>query len=52
LLQGPSGEINVSANPTIWINDTTWADIYRNIYGAAKLEKLKGFETFFFDNID
>lgn len=35
LLSGPSGEIKVPDNPTEWIDNTTWIEIYKNIYGAA-----------------
>lgn len=34
-LAGPSGEIEILPNPTQWIAENSWSDIYRNIYGAA-----------------
>jgi dynein heavy chain len=29
LLAGPGGEIRIAPNPTQWISDSTWIDIYR-----------------------
>lgn len=29
LLTGPTGEIKVPPNPTKWIPDNQWADMYR-----------------------
>jgi len=35
LLSGSSGDIEIPKNPTNWISDTSWTDIYRNVYGSA-----------------
>jgi len=29
LLTGPSGDIKIEPNPTNWIAENTWPDIYR-----------------------
>jgi dynein heavy chain len=28
-LAGPSGEVNIPANPTTWISENSWPDIFR-----------------------
>lgn len=33
LLAGPTGEIKVLPNPTIWISESSWPDIFRQFYG-------------------
>lgn len=32
-LAGPGGEIKVLPNPTIWISESSWPDIFRQLYG-------------------
>jgi dynein heavy chain len=29
LLAGPSGDIKIAPNPTIWIDENAWPEIYR-----------------------
>jgi dynein heavy chain, axonemal len=33
LLTGPSGDIQIPDNPTTWVDNNQWQDIYRQIYG-------------------
>ena len=47
LLTGPTGDIHIPDNPTKWVADNQWADMYRQIYGMSKLECLHGFEEDF-----
>lgn len=35
LLAGPSGDIKILPNPTQWIAENTWPDIYRQLYGLS-----------------
>lgn len=34
-LAGPSGAIDVPANPTDWLGELEWSEVYRQIYGAS-----------------
>lgn len=35
LLTGPMGDIKIKSNPTKWIAENTWPDMYRQIYGMS-----------------
>jgi dynein heavy chain len=48
-LAGPSGDIKIPPNPTNWLGDLEWGEVYKQIYGAAQLPVLQGFEQFFVD---
>lgn len=52
LLAGPSGEIHIPDNPTDWIDNTSWSEIYKNVAGAATLEAFTGMDEFFVKNIE
>lgn len=39
-MQGHIGEILVPKNPTNWISDNSWPNIYKEIYGAAQLAEM------------
>ena len=41
-LAGPSGEIKIAENPTKWIADNSWPEIYRILYGMDKLPTFTG----------
>ena len=49
-LAGPSGEIEIANNPTDWLGELEWAEIYKQIYGMVKLPAFKGFDTYFLQN--
>jgi len=49
-LAGPSGAIDVPPNPTDWLGELEWAEVYRQIYGAGKLPAFKGFPEYFTKN--
>lgn len=34
LLTGPSGDVHVPPNPTNWLPDNNWNDVYRQLHGA------------------
>jgi dynein heavy chain len=52
LLTGPQGEIEVQKNPTTWVADNSWPDLFRNIHAVSLLPAFDGFEAFFFENPD
>ncbi|CAD8156782.1 unnamed protein product [Paramecium pentaurelia] len=52
LLAGPQGDIKIAQNPTAWISDNSWPDIYRQIKGVSTIDAFKGFDQFFMDNTD
>ena len=47
LLAGPTGEIKTMPNPTVWISENSWPDIYRQLYAMSNLEALKGLDEHF-----
>ena len=52
LLSGPSGEIAVPPNPTKWIPDNQWPDIYRQFYGTGQLFNFKDIHEHFMVHSD
>ncbi|KAL4440889.1 hypothetical protein ABPG74_009302 [Tetrahymena malaccensis] len=52
LLSGPQGSIHVKQNPTNWIADSSWPDIYKQLYGMNKLPNFQGIEDHFMENPD
>lgn len=49
-LTGPTGDIKVKPNPVKWIDQNSWPDIYKQIYGANFL--FPGLEDYFYNNLD
>jgi dynein heavy chain len=49
-LAGPSGTIEIAKNPTNWLGDLEWAEMYKQLYGMSKLDTLKDFDKFFIKN--
>jgi len=46
-LAGPSGEVDVPPNPTDWLGDLEWIEIYKQVYGTKDLPIFKGFLEYF-----
>lgn len=46
-LAGPTGAIDIVKNPTDWLGDLEWAEVYKQVYCMAKLPVFEGFDTFF-----
>jgi dynein heavy chain len=46
-LAGPSGEIEIVKNPTEWLGDLEWAEVYKQLYAMSKLNVFKGFDQSF-----
>jgi dynein heavy chain len=49
-LAGPSGSIEPKDNPTEWLDDLVWGDVWKQLVGMSKLPTLAGFDQFFLDN--
>jgi dynein heavy chain len=47
LLAGPSGEIKIKNNPTDWISENLWPDVYMQLFGLSQLEHFKEIEDHF-----
>lgn len=44
-LAGPGGDIKVPNNPTTWINENAWPDVYKQINGlSTSLSAFKGLD--------
>jgi dynein heavy chain len=41
-LAGPSNDPKLVENPTEWISDSSWPDIFRHMTALTETEKLKG----------
>ena len=52
-MAGPSGDIKVPTNPTTWINENAWPDVYKQIYGmSTTLSTFKGLDEYFMKKAD
>ncbi len=49
LLAGPSGTIEVLPNPTDWLDDLEWNQVYRQLYCMAKLPAFAGIDAYFME---
>lgn len=50
LLTGPSGDIHIPDNPTTWVDNNQWQDMYRQIHGVNLLPVFNGFLEGFMSN--
>jgi len=50
LLAGPSGDIKPVPNPTTWLDDIEWTEVYRNLFKMSELDCLKGMDKYFIQN--
>jgi len=48
-LAGASGQIDVKPNPTDWLEDIEWAQVYEQLYCMDQLEAFKGIEAYFIE---
>lgn len=46
-LAGPSGEIDVPPNPTEWLGELEWTEVYKLVHGTKDLPIFKGFVEYF-----
>jgi len=49
-LAGPTGQFDVPANPTDWLGDLEFNEMYKQLAGAGRLERLTGIEKFFVEH--
>lgn len=52
LLAGPTGDIKLESNPTTWIDDNSWPDIFRQLHGMNKLLAFTGIYEHFMGKCD
>lgn len=52
LLAGPSGEIKIKSNPTTWISENLWPDVYMQLYGLSQLDHFRDIENHFISSSD
>lgn len=53
LLTGPIGDIKIPINPTDWISENSWPEVYRVLYGMnTELVDFKGILDDFMNNFD
>ncbi len=48
-MAGPSGSIDVINNPTDWLDDLEWTQVYKQLYVMAQLPHFKGIDTYFIE---
>jgi len=48
-LAGASGQIEVKPNPTDWLDDLDWVQVYEQLYCMDKLEAFRGIEAYFIE---
>lgn len=37
-LAGPTGEFEIPPNPTDWLGELEWAEVYKQVYGTKNLK--------------
>ena len=48
-LAGASGQIEPKPNPTDWLDDIEWTQVYEQLFCMSQLEAFKGIDTFFIE---
>jgi dynein heavy chain len=48
-LAGPSGQIDQKPNPTDWLDDIEWVQVYEQLYCMSQLEAFKGIDSYFIE---
>jgi dynein heavy chain len=49
-LAGPSGATEIPKNPTDWLGELEWAEVYKQVHGMAQLPAFKGIDKSFIEN--
>jgi dynein heavy chain len=49
-LAGPTGQLDIPPNCTDWLGDLEFNEMYKQLAGAGKLERLAGIEKFFVEH--
>lgn len=48
-LAGPSGTIEPKPNPTDWLDDIEWGQVYEQLYSMSQIEAFKGIDSYFIE---
>ena len=48
-LAGPSGAIEPKPNPTDWLDDIEWGQVYEQLYVMGQLENFRGIDSYFIE---
>ena len=48
-MAGPSGTIEPKPNPTDWLDDIEWGQVYEQLYVMAQLENFRGIDSYFIE---
>lgn len=49
LLAGPVGEIEQKPNPTTWLDDLEWGQVYEQLFAMSQFEAFKGLDSYFIE---
>lgn len=49
-LAGPSGATEIPKNPTDWLGELEWAEMYKQLHGMAQLPAFEGIDKSFMEN--
>lgn len=49
-LAGPSGAAEIPKNPTDWLGELEWAEVYKQLHGMAQLPAFAGIDKSFMEN--
>ena len=49
LLAGPSGSIDIVGNPTDWLDDLEWTQVYKQLFVMSKIPIYAGIDTYFIE---
>lgn len=48
-LAGPAGEIEQKPNPTTWLDDLEWGQVYEQLWTMSQFEEFKGLDSYFIE---
>jgi dynein heavy chain len=48
-LAGPSGSIEPKPNPTDWLDDLEWGQVYEQLFCMSQLPNFKGIDSYFIE---
>ncbi len=51
-MAGPSGECEIPKNPTTWLSENAWPDMYKQFKGLSDLDAFKGCEKHILESPD
>lgn len=51
-LTGNTGDIEMKECPVKWIDVNAWTNMYKEIYGADRLDSMKGIKDYFYNHLE